>query len=95
MQDNGIGMTRADTERMFDRFYRADRARNSETGGSGLGLSIAQWIVGRHGGHFRVVSYEDVGTRVTIVLPRIAAPAAAQYAPIRGSAMITEGQKAR
>ena len=69
VQDNGIGMGREDAARMFDRFYRADRARNSETGGSGLGLSIAQWIVGRHGGSFRVTSYEDVGTRVTIVLP--------------------------
>ena len=77
VQDNGMGMSREDAARMFDRFYRADRARNSETGGSGLGLSIAQWIVGRHGGHFAVVSYEDIGTRVTIVLPgaRLTLPA--------------------
>ena len=69
VQDNGIGVSREDARRMFDRFYRADAARNSETGGSGLGLSIARWIVGRHGGSFRVTSYEDVGTRITIILP--------------------------
>lgn len=69
VQDNGIGVGREDALRMFDRFYRADAARNSETGGSGLGLSIARWIVGRHGGHFRVTSYEEVGTRITVVLP--------------------------
>ena len=70
VQDNGIGVSERDAEHMFDRFYRADKARSSETGGSGLGLSIAQWIIGRHGGHFRVVSREDIGTRVTIVLPQ-------------------------
>lgn len=69
VQDNGIGVSREDAKRMFDRFYRADAARNSETGGSGLGLSIARWIVGRHGGSFRVVSYENVGTCITLVLP--------------------------
>ena len=56
-------------EARIARFYRADAARNSETGGSGLGLSIARWIVGRHGGSFRVTSYEGVGTRITIILP--------------------------
>ena len=69
VQDNGIGVSREDAERMFDRFYRADAARNSETGGSGLGLSIARWIVDRHGGRFRVISREEIGTRITIVLP--------------------------
>lgn len=69
VQDNGIGVSPEEARRMFDRFYRADAARNSGAGGSGLGLSIARWIVGRHGGHFRVMSYEGVGTRVTIVLP--------------------------
>lgn len=69
VQDNGIGVSREDAARMFDRFYRADAARNSETGGSGLGLSIARWIVERHGGSFRVLSYEEVGTRITLALP--------------------------
>ena len=69
IQDNGIGVSREDAQRMFDRFYRADAARNSDTGGSGLGLSIAKWIVGRHGGGFRVKSVESIGTRITIELP--------------------------
>ena len=69
VQDNGIGVSPEDAKRMFDRFYRADAARSSETGGSGLGLSIARWIVERHGGHFRVASFEEIGTRITIILP--------------------------
>ena len=69
VQDNGIGVSREDALRMFDRFFRADAARNSETGGSGLGLSIAKWIVGRHSGGFRVKSVEELGTRITIELP--------------------------
>ncbi len=69
VQDNGIGVSPEDARRMFDRFYRADAARNSETGGSGLGLSIAKWIVGRHSGGFRVKSVEELGTRITIELP--------------------------
>jgi signal transduction histidine kinase len=78
VQDNGIGVSPEDARRMFDRFYRADAARNSETGGSGLGLSIAKWIVGRHGGSFRVKSYEDIGTCITIVLPETGPRAAAR-----------------
>lgn len=69
VQDNGIGVSAEDARRMFDRFYRADAARNSQTGGSGLGLSIARWIIGRHQGSFWVKSYEDIGTRITIELP--------------------------
>ena len=68
VQDNGLGIAREDVPRIFDRFYRADSARNSATGGSGLGLSIARWIVTKHGGRFQVTSYPDIGTRITILL---------------------------
>lgn len=66
VQDQGIGMKAEDAEHIFERFYRADEARSK--GGSGLGLSIAKWIVDRHGGQFEVLSREEFGTRMTIIL---------------------------
>ncbi len=69
VQDSGIGIAAKDVPHMFERFYRSDAARNSREGGSGLGLSIAKWIVEQHGGHFDVISAEDIGTRVSICLP--------------------------
>ncbi|MCD7844971.1 MAG: HAMP domain-containing histidine kinase [Oscillospiraceae bacterium] len=68
VQDNGVGIAPEDVPRIFDRFFRADAARTNATGGSGLGLSIAKWIVAKHGGHFQVTSYEGIGTRIKIVL---------------------------
>ncbi|MCD8069672.1 MAG: cell wall metabolism sensor histidine kinase WalK, partial [Lachnospiraceae bacterium] len=53
-----------------DLFYRSDEARNSETGGSVLGLSIAKWIVEAHGGVIEVLSREEFGTRFTVELPQ-------------------------
>ena len=69
VQDHGMGIGKQDMVHMFERLYRGDPARNSKTGGSGLGLSIARWIVEKHGGFFEVLSYEEIGTRITIVLP--------------------------
>ena len=69
VQDSGIGISRADVSRVFDRFYRSDPARGRSSGGAGLGLSIARWIVDSHGGHFEVLSREGIGTRFTVVLP--------------------------
>lgn len=69
VQDAGIGMTQEDAGHMFDRFFRSDTARNRQSGGTGLGLSIAKWIVDKHGGYFSIVSREELGTRVTVVLP--------------------------
>lgn len=74
VQDSGIGMKENDVEHMFERFYRADEARNFN--GTGLGLSIAKLIVDKHGGHFEIISREELGTRIDIVLKRTAAPAA-------------------
>lgn len=66
VQDCGIGMAELDARHMFERFYRADEARSYE--GTGLGLSIAKWIVDKHNGHFEVLSRQDIGTRIRIVL---------------------------
>ncbi len=72
VQDNGVGIAREDVPRIFDRFYRAGSARTDGVGGSGLGLSIARWIVSRHGGRFEVTSWPGVGTRITILLRLLA-----------------------
>lgn len=71
VRDTGIGMKRVDLEHIFDRFYQADtsRSQNSTQGGSGLGLSIAQWIVDAHGGTIEADSVFGKGSTFTIKLP--------------------------
>ena len=70
VQDSGIGIPPGDIPHIFDRFYRADESRARVTGGTGLGLSIAKWIAERHGGHLEVLSREDFGSRISLVLPQ-------------------------
>ena len=71
VQDSGIGIAREDLPHLFERFYRADDSRARETGGTGLGLAIAKWIVDRHGGHFSVISREEIGTNITVAFPLV------------------------
>ena len=71
VQDTGIGITSEDIPKVFERFYRADDARNRKTGGTGLGLSIARWIVDKHEGYFKLASCIDAGTKFTVCLPKI------------------------
>lgn len=66
VQDEGIGIQQSQVVHIFEPFYRSDEARNGETGGSGLGLSIAKWIVDAHGGNIDVLSSPDMGTRFTV-----------------------------
>ena len=66
VQDEGIGMQDGEVVHIFERFYRSDEARNGETGGSGLGLSIAKWIIDEHDGIINVLSRPEFGTRFTI-----------------------------
>ena len=69
IEDEGMGISEAAAAHIFERFWRADNARIESNEGSGLGLSIAKWIVDNHDGSIKVVSREGVGTRFTIVLP--------------------------
>ena len=70
IQDNGIGMDENDVLHMFERFFRADTARVRKNGGTGLGLSIAKWIIDSHKGYFSVLSRKEIGTRITVLLPK-------------------------
>ena len=68
--DQGLGIAPKDHERIFERFYRVDRARSRSTGGTGLGLSIVRHVVDSHGGKIEVKSNEGEGATFTVVLPR-------------------------
>ena len=68
--DQGLGIAPKDHERIFERFYRVDRARSRSTGGTGLGLSIVRHVVDNHGGKIEVKSNEGEGATFTVVLPR-------------------------
>ncbi|EUJ61577.1 sensor histidine kinase [Listeria fleischmannii FSL S10-1203] len=70
VQDNGVGMPKAEVSKIFDRFYRIERSRNQMTGGSGLGLAITKQIIAEHGGKIWAESKEGVGTTMFFTLPK-------------------------
>ncbi|EPD77371.1 cell wall metabolism sensor histidine kinase WalK [Atopobium sp. oral taxon 199] len=72
IEDEGMGISEAAVAHIFERFWRADNARAKSNDGSGLGLSIAKWIVDSHDGSIDVLSREGVGTRFSIAIPRVA-----------------------
>ena len=69
VSDTGIGISNADVQHVFDRFWRADQARSREQGGAGLGLSIAKWIVEMHHGSINVESELGRGSTFQVQVP--------------------------
>jgi len=69
VRDTGVGISPEDLPHIFERFYRASKDRSRTTGGVGLGLSIAQWIVARHGGEILVESAPGAGSVFHVRLP--------------------------
>jgi len=70
VEDTGVGIPGKDLPRLFERFYRVDRARSRELGGTGLGLSIVKHIVEKHQGKVGVESVEDGGSKFWFTLPK-------------------------
>ena len=75
VQDSGVGVSAEDQAKIFERFYRVDKARSRGQGGAGLGLAIAQWIVAQHRGSIHVESQPGAGATFCVELPLASAPA--------------------
>jgi signal transduction histidine kinase len=69
IKDTGIGIPEEEREKIFKRFYRVDKSRSRETGGAGLGLSIAEWIANAHHGKIEVEGELNRGSTFTVCLP--------------------------
>jgi two-component system sensor histidine kinase SenX3 len=74
VEDHGIGIPKADLERVFERFYRVDQARSRTTGGTGLGLAIVRHVASNHDGEVRVESRLGEGSTFTLIVPAAEPP---------------------
>jgi len=82
VRDHGIGIPARDLDRIFERFYRVDRARSRETGGTGLGLAIVRHVATNHGGNVSVASREGAGSTFTLRIPAGPGPVAVSASAI-------------
>lgn len=69
--DFGVGIPARDLDRVFERFYRVDRARSRDTGGTGLGLAIVRHVANNHGGEVSVTSIEGEGSTFSLKIPKV------------------------
>jgi heavy metal sensor kinase len=76
VQDSGVGISQEEQQKIFERFYRVDKAHSRTQGGAGLGLAIAQWIASQHRSSITVESNPGEGALFCVELPKIAAPVA-------------------
>ena len=70
VKDFGLGIPSRDLDRVFERFYRVDRARSRDTGGTGLGLAIVRHVANNHGGDVSVTSIEGEGSTFALKIPK-------------------------
>jgi len=89
VSDEGIGIPRRDLERVFERFYRVDRARSRDSGGTGLGLAIVRHVADNHDGEVRVDSVEGEGSTFSLRLPD---GGAVRRAPASAPGSVSDGQ---
>lgn len=82
VRDQGIGIEPADLERVFERFFRVDKARSRATGGSGLGLAIVKHVASDHGGAVSAYSAPGHGSTFTLQIPELSAAAAEQHSDL-------------